>query len=79
MNGKRDHELLEISKDIVKNAIHYRCSIVGVEDLNFKTKKNDKEDKSKTEGKCRGRNWNRLCHNLWNRTDLVNNLKKRCN
>ena len=70
MNGKRDHELLEISKDIVKNAIHYRCSIVGVEDLNFKTKKN--EDKSK----YRGRNWNRLCHNLWNRVDLVNNLKK---
>ena len=73
MKGKRDHELLEISKDIVKNAIHYRCSIVGVEDLNFKTKKN--EDKSK----YRGRNWNRLCHNLWNRVDLVNNLKKRCN
>ena len=40
MNGKRDHELLEISKDIVKNAIHYQCSIVGVEDLNFKSKKN---------------------------------------
>ena len=27
MNGKRDHELFEISKDIVKNAIHYRCSM----------------------------------------------------
>ena len=79
MKGKRDHELLEISKDIVKNAIHYRCSIVGIEDLNFKTKKNNKEDKSKTKEECRGRNWNRLCHNLWNREDLVNNLKKRCN
>ena len=48
---------------------------VGIEDLNFKSKKNDKEDKSK----YRGRNWSRLCHNLWNRADLVDNLKKRCN
>ena len=77
MKGKRDHELLEISKDIVKNAIHYRCSIVGIEDLEFKTKK-DKNSKS-SEEEYRGRNWNRLCHNLWNRADFVNNIRKRCN
>lgn len=67
LSDKRNYELIEISKDIIKQAVHFKCSIVGIENLNFKD--------SKTPIK----KINRLCKNLWNRIIFVNNLKKRCN
>ena len=68
ISNKRNHEVLQISKNIIDIARHYRCEMFSVEDLNIKS--SDKE---------RGTKFNRLCNNLWCRTKLVDNLKKRCN
>ena len=47
---------------------HYRCSIFSIEDLNIKTKDLNK-----------GKKFNRLINNSWNRQLLINNLNKWCN
>ena len=68
INNKRTFETYEISKLLVNIAKYYRCEIFGLEELNIKSKDNNK-------GKC----FNKLVNNVWNRTKLVNNIKKRCN
>ena len=68
INNKRTFETYEISKLLVNTAKYYRCEVFGLEDLNVKSKDADK-------GKC----FNKLVNNVWNRTKLVNNIKKRCN
>ncbi len=68
LNNKRQHEILEISKNLINKAIYYRCSIFSIEDLNIKS--SDKEN---------GKRFNKLVNNLWCRNLLVNNLTKRCN
>ena len=68
LNNKREHEVFEISKNLIDKALYYRCSLFAVEDLSIKS-----SDKKK------GSKYNSLCNNLWNRTKMVNNLKKRCN
>ena len=67
LNNKRNHETLEISKNLIQIALHYKCELFGLEDLNIKS-----SDKNK------GKNYNRLCNNTWLRNTLVNNLSKRC-
>ena len=68
LNNKREHEVFEISKNLIDKALYYRCSLFAVEDLSIKS-----SDKKK------GSKYNSLCNNLWNRNKMVNNLKKRCN
>ena len=68
LSNKRQHELLEISKNLINKTIYYRCSIFSVEDLNMKS--GDKEN---------GKHFNKLVNNLWCRNILLNNLTKRCN
>jgi len=68
VSNKRNHEVLQISKNLIDIARHYRCEIFSIEDLNIKSSDKDK-----------GTRFNRLCNNLWCRTKLVNNLNKRCN
>ena len=68
LNNKRQHEILEISKNLINKVIYYRCSIFSIEDLNIKS--SDKEN---------GKRFNKLVNNLWCRNLLVNNLTKRCN
>ena len=68
ISNKRNHEVLQISKNLINIARHYKCEIFSVEDIDIKP--SDKE---------RGTRFNRLCNNLWCRTKLVNNLNKRCN
>ena len=68
LSNKRQHEILEISKNLINKAIYYRCSIFSMEDLNMKS--SDKEN---------GKHFNKLVNNLWCRNVLVNNLTKRCN
>ena len=68
INNKRTFETYEISKLLVNTAIYYRCEVFGLEELNIKNKDNDK-----------GKHFNKLVNNIWNRTKLVNNIKKRCN
>ena len=67
LNNKREHEVFEISKNLIDKALYYRCSLFAVEDLTIKP-----SDKKK------GSKFNSLCNNLWNRDKMVNNLKKRC-
>ena len=68
LSNKRQHEILEISKNLINKAIYYRCSIFSMEDLNMKS--SNKEN---------GKHFNKLINNLWCRNTLVNNLTKRCN
>ena len=68
INNKRIFETYEISKLLVNTAIYYRCEVFGLEELNIKSKDTDK-----------GKYFNKLVNNVWNRNKLVNNIKKRCN
>ena len=68
INNKRTFETYEISKLLVNTAKYYRCEVFGLEELNIKSKDTDE-----------GKYFNKLVNNVWNRTKLVNNIKKRCN
>ena len=68
INNKRTFETYEISKLLVNTAKHYKCEVFGLEELNIKSKDT-----------TRGKHFNKLVNNVWNRDKLVNNIKKRCN
>lgn len=68
ITNKREHEILQIAKALINKAQYYRCEIFSVEELNIKSKDNSK-----------GKKYNKLVNNCWNRNKLVNNLRKRCN
>lgn len=68
INNKRIFETYEISKLLVDTAKYYRCEVFGLEELNIKSKDT-----------TRGKHYNKLVNNVWNRNKLVNNIKKRCN
>ena len=68
INNKRIFETYEISKLLVNTAKYYRCEVFGLEELNIKSKDT-----------TRGKHYNKLVNNVWNRNKLVNNIKKRCN
>ena len=68
LNNKRKYETLQIAKNIINKAIYYKCRIVSIEDLKINS-----DDKNK------GKKFNKLVNNLWNRNALVDNLQKRCN
>ena len=68
INNKRIFETYEISKSLVNTAKYYRCEVFGLEELNIKSKDT-----------TRGKHYNKLVNNVWNRNKLVNNIKKRCN
>ena len=68
ISNKRQHEILEISKNLINKALYYKCSIFSMEELNMKS--SDKEN---------GKRFNKLVNNCWCRNILVNNLIKRCN
>ena len=68
INNKRTFETLEISKDLINKALHYKVELFSLEDLNIKSS-----------DKGRGGDYNKLCNNQWIRNTLVNNLTKRCN
>ena len=67
INNKRTFETYEISKLLVNTAKYYRCEVFGLEELNIKSKDRDK-----------GKHFNKLVNNVWNRNKLINNIKKRC-
>lgn len=66
--NKRKFELLEISKKLINICLYYKCQIFSVENLNIKSKDNNK-----------GSNFNKLVNIQWNRNIFINNLRKRCN
>lgn len=68
INNKRKFETYEISKLLVDTAKYYRCEVFGLEELDIKSKDT-----------TRGKHYNKLVNNVWNRNKLVNNINKRCN
>ena len=65
---KRNHEVIEISKQLFELCKHYRCEIFAIEDLNI----------PRTDNKI-GKRYNRLVNNQWNRNLLINQIRKRIN
>ena len=68
LNNKKNHEILEISKNLINKAIYYQCQVFSMEDLSINSKDNDK-----------GGKFNKLVNNLWCRNKLTDNLTRRCN
>ena len=68
LTNKLKHETLAIAHKINKLMDYWKCSKLAVEDLSIKT-----SDKQK------GRNFNRLCNNKWERQLFVNKLKMLAN
>ena len=66
--NKKDYEIIHISKTISELARHYKCEIIGLEQLTMTSKDHKK-----------GKRLNRLINNSWNRNCFINNLKKRLN
>lgn len=67
-NNKRNHEMIEVAKDLMNVAKSCQCHLVVVEDLNIKN--SDREN---------GKKLNCLCNSFFIRNAFVNNLNKRCN
>lgn len=68
LNSKRKHEVLQVAKRIASQCAHYHVSDFVIEDLSIKSKDHGK-----------GRSFNKLCNNSWQRRLLVSNLRKRMN
>ena len=66
--NKKHHELVEVSKSISEICKHFEVEILGVEQLEIKSKDHEK-----------GKYFNKLINNTWNKKLLINNLQKRCN
>ena len=65
-NAKRNHEVIEVAKNLIEKCCYFKVENFVIEDLDF--------DQSKS----LGTNLNRLCKNQWIRNRFINNLKKRC-
>lgn len=66
VTNKRDHEVIHIAKQLYDLCKYYKCEVFAVEDLNIQS-----SDKGK------GRKFNKLCNNNWNRNLFVNQIRKR--
>jgi len=64
--NKRKHEIIEISKFLVEKCVQFKCAKFCLEDLNISNNNHR-----------RGKNFNRLINNRWNRLLFTSNLKKR--
>jgi IS605 OrfB family transposase len=67
-NNKKTFEIFEVSKFLISKTLHFNCYKIVVEELQILTKNHKK-----------GKSFNRLVNNCWNRNKLINNLNKRCN
>ena len=67
VTNKRKYEVIQIGYELSKLADYFRCEVFGVEDLKIASSNKEK-----------GRNFNRLCNNQWNRNLLVHILEKNC-
>ena len=65
ISNKRNHEIIQIAHFLSKLANHFGCEVFSLENLNMK--QGDKE---------KGRKFNKLCNNQWNRSLLVSQLRK---
>ena len=65
--NKKQFENVDSAIYLVKLATHYHCQIFSIEDLDIKTKDSGK-----------GRRFNRLVNNQWNRTIFYQQIQKYC-
>ena len=65
--NKRKYETINISHKLVKITEHYKCEYFILEDLSIKSKDNKK-----------GHRLNKMCNNQWDRSLIVNQIKKVC-
>ena len=68
ISNKREHEVYEISKNLINIALKYQVSLVSVEDLSSMKSKDNKK----------GKGLNRLINNQWDRSKFRLNLEKKC-
>ena len=68
ITNKRNYEIIQVVKNLINKAIYYKVQLFSIEDLSIESKDSGK-----------GKRFNRLVNNLWNRNSFVNNLEKRCN
>ena len=66
--NKKDYEVVQIAKRISELCEHYKVECVGFEKLSMVSKNHKK-----------GRAFNKLVNNSWNRNKFINNFKKRLN
>lgn len=64
-NDKRVYEKIQSSIYIVKLAKHYKCSHIAIEKLNIRSS-----------NKGKGKYFNKLCNNIWDRNKQVHTIKK---
>jgi IS605 OrfB family transposase len=67
-NNKKNYENFQIIQHLITLCKHYKCKKFVVEDLSIKSKDHNK-----------GKNFNRLINNCWNRNKFLQNLEKHCN
>lgn len=65
ITNKRNHEIIHIAKDLFNLCKHFKCETFAIEKLNMMS--SDKE---------KGRRFNKLCNNVWNRNLFVQQLTK---
>lgn len=68
VTNKRKHELIHIAIELATKAKHYKCEVFAIEDLSIPVTNNKK-----------GRKYNRLVNNGWNRNLLLTQVKKHIN
>jgi hypothetical protein len=64
---KKHYEIFQVNKFLLKKALYYKCASFAVEKLCVKLKNHNK-----------GKTYNRLINNKWNRYLLFINLEKKC-
>lgn len=62
-NNKRQYEIIKICHTISNLINYWKCKKLSIEDLNIKSS-----------DKGQGKNFNRLCNNVWNRSLISNKL-----
>ena len=62
-NNKRQYEIIQICHTINNLINYWKCKKLSIEDLNIKSS-----------DKGQGRNFNRLCNNVWDRSLIANKL-----
>lgn len=62
-NNKKQYEIIKICHTISNLINYWKCKKLSIEDLNIKSS-----------DKGQGKNFNRLCNNVWNRTLISNKL-----
>ena len=67
LNNKRNYQIIQVAKNLINKCCYYKVENFIVEDLNISVKDREK-----------GKDYNRLVHNIWIRNKFLNNISKRC-